>query len=65
MSTTQPLYWGTCPDCGSSLGVKSGEHGRFLGCSAYPRCTDSEQLDRAAKNVLDGDAETVARGDAR
>ena len=57
------LFWGTCPDCSSSLDVKNGEFGRFLGCSSYPRCEYTENLDQAAKNILDGDAEAVERGE--
>ncbi len=28
----------TCPKCGSPLVVREGKFGRFLGCSAYPKC---------------------------
>ena len=27
-----------CPDCGNKLIVKTGKFGKFLGCSAYPKC---------------------------
>lgn len=50
------LFWGSCPDCGGELDVRSGEHGRFLGCSEFPRCEYSRSLDRAERNILDGDA---------
>lgn len=56
------LFWGTCPECDSPLNVQSGEYGQFLGCSAYPRCEYTENLDQAAKDILDGDAEPVHGG---
>lgn len=28
----------TCPDCGALLHIRRGQHGPFLGCSAYPAC---------------------------
>lgn len=27
-----------CPFCGSELVERNGKYGRFIGCSAYPRC---------------------------
>jgi len=29
---------GICPQCGGALEVKTGENGKFLGCSHYPLC---------------------------
>ena len=29
---------GVCPKCGSKLVYKDGPHGRFIGCSNYPKC---------------------------
>ncbi|MCO6026149.1 NERD domain-containing protein [Prevotella cerevisiae] len=29
---------GKCPWCGGTLMVRNGRHGRFYGCSNYPRC---------------------------
>ncbi len=29
---------GECPECGSPLQFKTGKHGTFLGCTAYPNC---------------------------
>lgn len=28
----------TCPRCGGRLELRSGVHGRFLGCARYPKC---------------------------
>lgn len=49
------LLWGSCPECGESLDLRRGEHGRFLGCSAYPQCDYSRSLDRAEENILRGE----------
>jgi len=34
----------TCPDCGAALVIRSGRRGKFLGCSAYPKCRYTENL---------------------
>ncbi|MCI0432404.1 MAG: type I DNA topoisomerase [Gemmatimonadetes bacterium] len=34
-----------CPDCGRPLVVRWNRYGRFLGCSGYPECRYTEQLD--------------------
>ena len=34
-----------CPACGRTLAVRWNRFGRFLGCSGYPECTHTEQLD--------------------
>jgi len=35
-----------CPECGSELQVKRGKYGKFIGCSAYPKCRYIEPLQR-------------------
>ncbi len=35
-----------CPKCGSPLVLKSGQYGKFLGCSAYPNCKHIEPLEK-------------------
>lgn len=52
MAAIQQLYWGRCPDCSSRLRVRRGDNGRFLGCSAFPRCQFTRDLDRAERNIL-------------
>ncbi len=34
----------TCPDCGSSMVIRTGRRGRFLACSAYPGCKVTREL---------------------
>lgn len=33
-----PVVDTVCPKCGSKLVERKGRHGRFMGCSAYPKC---------------------------
>ncbi|MEO1766529.1 type I DNA topoisomerase [Thiobacter aerophilum] len=35
-----------CPKCGSGLVIKSGPYGKFIGCSAYPKCRYIEPLEK-------------------
>lgn len=52
----------TCPKCGSPMLVKVGKFGKFLGCSAYPKCrtivnieTPPEPLAKCTKPGCEGD----------
>jgi DNA topoisomerase-1 len=38
-----------CPECGRELIVRWNKYGRFLGCSGYPECRHTEQLDGKEK----------------
>jgi len=33
-----------CDECGQPMVVRNGRRGRFLGCSAYPRCKGTKEL---------------------
>ncbi len=33
-----------CPKCGSALTEKNGKFGKFMGCSAYPKCSYTNSL---------------------
>jgi DNA topoisomerase-1 len=35
-----------CPECGAPLHVKRGRYGKFIGCSAYPKCKYIEPLEK-------------------
>ncbi|WP_150046287.1 MULTISPECIES: type I DNA topoisomerase [Methylomonas] len=35
-----------CPKCTSPLVIKSGRYGKFIGCSAYPKCKHIEPLEK-------------------
>jgi len=45
-----------CPQCGETLVVRLGRHGRFVGCSAYPECDYTRDLSGTNEN---GGAEVV------
>lgn len=63
----QSLIWGSCPECGDSLDLRRGKHGRFIGCSAYPQCDYARSLNRAEENILDGNGyvDRTAEGRSR
>ena len=33
-----------CPECGSPLVIRLGRYGKFIGCSAWPKCTHTEPV---------------------
>ena len=56
-----------CPDCGSQLLMRFGRYGTFVGCSNYPTCKYTRDLEPAAANggtagssANDGGAQTAA-----
>ncbi len=55
--TPEPLQAGeeknACPDCGSELQERSGKYGPFLGCTNYPTCRYTLNLDPVTKKPLD------------
>jgi DNA topoisomerase-1 len=42
---TQEALDETCPKCGSQLMIRLGKRGRFIGCSTYPNCDYTRNLD--------------------
>jgi len=36
---------GSCPDCDSDLILHDGKFGEFLGCSGFPDCTFTQNVD--------------------
>jgi len=36
----------TCPKCGADLIIRHGPYGKFIGCSAYPKCKFLEPLEK-------------------
>jgi len=47
-----------CPDCGSPLSIRLGRNGRFIGCTNYPTCKYTRNLDgdasQAEPQVVEG-----------
>jgi len=50
VSTEEPSDQ-TCSKCGAPMVVKSGRNGKFLACSAYPKCKNTQPLE--APKTLD------------
>lgn len=38
----------SCPSCGGQLVKRKGKYGEFLGCSNYPKCKHTEQINDAS-----------------
>ena len=38
-------YVQVCDECGSLMVIRNGEYGEFYGCSSYPSCTETRQID--------------------
>ncbi len=54
---TQEAIDEKCPECGSPLSIRLGRNGRFIGCTNYPDCSYTRNLNEDA-NVSD-EPETV------
>ena len=35
-----------CPECGNKLIKRKGKYGEFMGCSNYPRCKYTKNIDK-------------------
>jgi DNA topoisomerase I len=46
-----------CPECGKPLSIRLGKHGRFIGCTDYPGCSYTRNLE--GDNREQAPAETV------
>ncbi|MBN2689569.1 MAG: type I DNA topoisomerase [Gammaproteobacteria bacterium] len=42
---TQELLDEKCPECGKPLSLRLGKNGRFIGCTAYPDCKYTRNVD--------------------
>ncbi len=42
-----------CPKCGSPLSIRLGRHGRFIGCTRYPECDYTRNLNESAEDKRD------------
>ncbi|MBN1558665.1 topoisomerase DNA-binding C4 zinc finger domain-containing protein [candidate division KSB1 bacterium] len=47
-------YYGRCDDCHAELTVKIGRYGRFLACSAFPKCKFTRPFPTGAKCPREG-----------
>ncbi|MGZ8195543.1 MAG: type I DNA topoisomerase [Methylosarcina sp.] len=46
---TQEAIDENCPECGSPLSIRLGRNGRFIGCTNYPECSYTRNLNEDAK----------------
>ncbi len=46
---TQELMDEACPKCGKPLSLRLGKRGKFVGCTAYPECDYTRNLDGEVK----------------
>lgn len=37
--------YGNCPDCGGKLVERKGRFGPFIGCTGYPDCRYTQEID--------------------
>lgn len=51
-----------CPDCGASLVLKESRHGRFWGCTSYPKCQGMHSAHQRTGAPLGTPADRVTRG---
>ena len=55
---------GNCPECEAKLVRRDGKYGPFAGCSGYPGCRYTSDLDEAvtlASGVTEADVDAHAR----
>ena len=49
-------YFGKCPECGGDMVIiKSSRGKRFIGCTNFPKCTNSYPLPQKGKIIFEGD----------
>ncbi|MGR9086160.1 MAG: type I DNA topoisomerase [Gammaproteobacteria bacterium] len=56
---TQEAIDEQCPECGSPLSIRLGRNGRFIGCTQYPECSYTRNLNEDPKSA---DAAEVVEG---
>ncbi len=52
-----------CDQCNSPMIVRWNRYGRFLGCSAYPECKNTQPIDKLPEVDLDGETCPQCDGD--
>ena len=46
---TQEMLGENCPECGGQLSIRLGRNGRFIGCTNYPECKYTRDLNSDSK----------------
>jgi DNA topoisomerase I len=44
---TQEALDEKCPECGKPLSIRLGKRGKFIGCTGYPECTYTRNIEKA------------------
>lgn len=50
-----------CPNCGAPMKVRDGRKGPFWGCTAYPECQYTENVDPALPEEMTQDVVAAAK----
>ena len=48
-----------CPKCGKPLNIRFGKRGRFIGCTGYPDCDYTRNLNETAEQAAEEEAQVV------
>ena len=56
---TQEAMDEACPKCGKPLSIRLGRRGRFIGCSGYPECDYTRNLNETAEQKEEAPPEIV------
>lgn len=59
---TQETLDEACPKCGNTLTIRLGKRGRFVGCSTYPECDYTRNLNESAEEAAEEAAAVVIEG---
>jgi DNA topoisomerase-1 len=51
-----------CPKCGKPLMIRFGKRGRFVGCSAYPECDYTRNMNETAESAAEQEEPEVVEG---
>jgi DNA topoisomerase-1 len=56
---TQEATTEICPECGQPLNIRLGKRGRFIGCSAYPKCSYTRNVEGDATGAPSTSTPTI------
>ncbi|MFN7096765.1 MAG: type I DNA topoisomerase [Gammaproteobacteria bacterium] len=59
---TQEKLDEACPTCGKPLSIRLGKRGRFIGCSGFPECNYTRNLDTAQGEAAEPEAPVIIEG---
>ncbi len=48
-----------CPKCGKPLNIRFGKRGRFIGCTGYPDCDYTRNLNETAEQAAEEEAQVI------